>query len=139
MNYNTTLPAINLPTKTLNKETQRKLLRWHNVYCWNFTAGPIWTCLISSRCPTVTQIAHKKIYNSKVQNILLRWNVEFSFSNNLSIDIDQESKEPSLYNILVWKSDQILRLRELLELIISEQQFDLLKKTRQEKQTNLIK
>lgn len=47
--------------------------------------------------------------------------------------------EPSLYNILVWKSDQILRLRELLELIICEQQFDLLKESRQEKQTNLIK
>lgn len=41
VNYNTPLPAINLQTKTLNKETQRKLLRWHNVYCWNFTAGPI--------------------------------------------------------------------------------------------------
>lgn len=47
--------------------------------------------------------------------------------------------EPSLYNILVWKSDQILRLRELLELIICEQQFDLLKEARQEKLTNLIK
>lgn len=41
VNYNTPLPAINLQTKTLNKETQRKLLRWHNVYWWNFTAGPI--------------------------------------------------------------------------------------------------
>lgn len=41
VNYNTPLPAINLQTKTLNKEMQRKLLRWHNVYCWNFTAGPI--------------------------------------------------------------------------------------------------
>lgn len=41
VNYNTPLPAINLQTKTLHKETQRKLLRWHNVYCWNFTAGPI--------------------------------------------------------------------------------------------------
>lgn len=41
VNYNTPLPAINLQTKTLNKETQRKLLQWHNVYCWNFTAGPI--------------------------------------------------------------------------------------------------
>lgn len=41
VNYNTPLPAINLQTKTLNKEAQRKLLRWHNVYCWNFTAGPI--------------------------------------------------------------------------------------------------
>lgn len=41
VNYNTPLPDINLQTKTLNKETQRKLLRWHNVYCWNFTAGPI--------------------------------------------------------------------------------------------------
>lgn len=41
VNYNTPLPAINLQTKTLNEETQRKLLRWHNVYCWNFTAGPI--------------------------------------------------------------------------------------------------
>lgn len=41
VNYNTPLRAINLQTKTLNKETQRKLLRWHNVYCWNFTAGPI--------------------------------------------------------------------------------------------------
>lgn len=41
VNYNTPLPAINLQTKTLNKEVQRKLLRWHNVYCWNVTAGPI--------------------------------------------------------------------------------------------------
>lgn len=41
VNYNTPLPAINLQNKTLNKEAQRKLLRWHNVYCWNFTAGPI--------------------------------------------------------------------------------------------------
>lgn len=41
VNYNTPLPAINLQTKTLNKEAQRKLLQWHNVYCWNFTAGPI--------------------------------------------------------------------------------------------------
>lgn len=41
VNYNTPLPTINLQTKTLNKETQSKLLRWHNVYCWNFTAGPI--------------------------------------------------------------------------------------------------
>lgn len=63
----------------------------------------------------------------------------FSFSINQSIDIDKAKMEPSLYNILVWKSDQILRLRELLELIICEQQFDLLKEARQEKQTNLIK
>lgn len=63
----------------------------------------------------------------------------FSFSINQSIDIDKAKMEPSLYNILVWKSDQILRLRELLELIICEQQFDLLKEARQEKLTNLIK
>lgn len=53
--------------------------------------------------------------------------------------MDHASKEQSLYNTLLWKSDQILRLRELLELIICEQQFDLLKESRQEKQTNLIK
>lgn len=68
----------------------------------------------------------------------MKWRISL-LSKNQSIDIDQASKEQSLYNILVWKSDQILRLRELLELIICEQQFDLLKEARQEKLTNLIK
>lgn len=68
----------------------------------------------------------------------MKWRISL-LSKNQSIDIDQASKEQSLYNILLWKSDQILRLRELLELIICEQQFDLLKEARQEKQTNLIK
>lgn len=68
----------------------------------------------------------------------MKWRISL-LSKNQSIDIDQASKEQSLYNILLWKSDQILRLRELLELIICEQQFDLLKESRQEKQTNLIK
>lgn len=68
----------------------------------------------------------------------MKWRISL-LSKNQSIDIDQASKEQSLYNILLWKSDQILRLRELLELIICEQQFDLLKEARQEKLTNLIK
>lgn len=68
----------------------------------------------------------------------MKWRISL-LSKNQSIDIDQASKEQSLYNILLRKSDQILRLRELLELIIREQQFDLLKEARQEKLTNLIK